>query len=154
MNLEKFAKKIFEVSGWPEGGDIEGGDLQAIAVECGLLIPQTRHEPCCEECHCADYWGSDEMRDGVTCYRKCELLLTDAPTVERFVVRDLLADKHHGMRISAPGILRRVGGLFKPGAQKMLKHLHEMASRFYTGDVKAVDEFLQLYCLDEDRPST
>jgi hypothetical protein len=73
---------------------------------------------------------------------------------ERLVMCDLLAEKHHGMKISAPGILRRVGGHLKPGAQEMLKHLNEMAARFYAGDVKAVDEFLQLYCLDDDRPST
>ena len=74
--------------------------------------------------------------------------------VEPVVMCELLAEKHHGMKISAPGILRRVGGHLKPGAQEMLKHLNEMASRFYAGDVKAVDEFLQLYCLDDDRPST
>ena len=34
----------------------------------------------------------------------------------------------------------------------MLKHLDEMADRYYAGDIAAVDEFLQLYCLDEKRP--
>ena len=63
-----------------------------------------------------------------------------------------LAKKHEGMKISAAGILHRVGGHLKFGAQQMHEHLEEMASRYYSGDIKAVDEFLQLYCLDDDRP--
>lgn len=65
-----------------------------------------------------------------------------------------LAAKHQGMKISASGILLRVGGQLKFGAREMDKHLKEMASRFYAGDIKAVDEFLQLYCLDDERPNT
>jgi hypothetical protein len=64
-----------------------------------------------------------------------------------------LAAKHHGMRISAHGLLARVGGYLKGGAREMLKHLDEMATRYYAGDIAAVDEFLQLYCLDEKRPA-
>ena len=63
-----------------------------------------------------------------------------------------LAAKHHGMCISAHGLLARVGGHLKGGAREMLKHLEEMATRYYAGDIAAVDEFLQLYCLDEKRP--
>ena len=37
---------------------------------------------------------------------------------------------------------------------EMLKHLQEVGRRFYAGDIKVVDEFLQLYCLDENRPSS
>lgn len=82
MDLEKFAKKIFETSDWPDGSGIDNGDLQDIAAECGLLTPETRYEPCSEGCHCADYYGADDMRDGVTCYRKCELLLSTAPSMD------------------------------------------------------------------------
>lgn len=64
-----------------------------------------------------------------------------------------LAAKHHGMCISAPGLLARVGGHLKGGAREMLKHLEEMATRYYAGDIAAVDEFLQLYCLDDKRPA-
>lgn len=73
--------------------------------------------------------------------------------VQCLVMHDLLADKHTGMRISASGVLLRVGGRLKFGAQQMHEHLQEMASRYYAGDIRAVDEFLQLYCLDDNRPS-
>ena len=65
----------------------------------------------------------------------------------------ILADDHNGMKISAPGILGRVEGYLKFGAQEMLKHLKEMSDRYYSGDIKAIDEFLQLYCLDDKRPN-
>ena len=67
-------------------------------------------------------------------------------------VGKFLAKRHTGMRISADGILLRVGGQLKFGARQMSERLNEMAKRFYSGDISAVDEFLQLYCLDEDRP--
>ena len=73
MDLEKFAKKMFELSDWPEGGDIDGFDFQEAAVECGLLTPETRHEPCGDNCHCAEYHG--DMKEGVTCYRKAPFLM-------------------------------------------------------------------------------
>lgn len=63
-----------------------------------------------------------------------------------------LAKEHTGMRISAEGILLRVRGNLKFGALEMARHLRETARRFYAGDLSVVDEFLQLYCLDEARP--
>ncbi|SEF82108.1 hypothetical protein [Halopseudomonas aestusnigri] len=63
-----------------------------------------------------------------------------------------LAAKHQGMCISAQGLLARVRGRLQFGAREMLKHLEEMADRYYAGDISVVDEFLQLYCLDEKRP--
>ena len=65
-----------------------------------------------------------------------------------------LAKKHEGMKISASGILLRVGGYLKGGARELDRHLKEMATRYYAGDIAAVDEFLQLYCLDGARPCT
>lgn len=67
-----------------------------------------------------------------------------------------LSSTHDGMRISASGVLGRIrdGRYFKElnfGCGEMLRHLEEMAARFYAGDIKAVDEFLQLYDLDEKR---
>lgn len=35
---------------------------------------------------------------------------------------------------------------------EMHKNLTAMAERYYAGDVVAVDEFCQLYCLDRARP--
>ena len=63
-----------------------------------------------------------------------------------------LAKKHEGSRISASGILLRIKGQLKFGAEQMDCHLKEMAKRYYAGDSSAVDEFLQLYCLDDARP--
>ena len=70
-----------------------------------------------------------------------------------------LADQHKGMKISARGILGRIrdGKYFAElniGCGEMLRHLEEMAERFYAGDIRVVDEFLQMYCLDEHRPQT
>lgn len=70
----------------------------------------------------------------------------------------LLGAKHTGTRISATGVLGRIrDGRYYAGLNYccgvMLEHLEKMASRFYGGDAKAVDEFLQLYCLDDARPS-
>ena len=75
MDLEKFAKRLFELSAWPEGGDIDAFDFQETAVECGLLTPETRTEPCNpDNCHCAEHHG--DMSGGVTCYRKASFLMT------------------------------------------------------------------------------
>ena len=70
----------------------------------------------------------------------------------------LLAKKHSGMRVDHSGILGRIAGGCKvrPDQRYILgvmdKHLEETAERFYSGDIRAVDEFLQLYCLDDKRP--
>ena len=75
MDLEKFAKKMFELSDWPDGGGIDGFAFQDAAVECGLLIPEIHKEPCGEGCFCADYHG--DMSEGVTCYRKAPFLIAE-----------------------------------------------------------------------------
>ena len=70
-----------------------------------------------------------------------------------------LSALHTGMKISASGILGRIrdGRYYRElnyGCGVLLQHLEQMASRFYAGEVSAVDEFLQLYCLDDARPET
>ena len=74
-------------------------------------------------------------------------------------VDTLLAPKHTGMRISADGVLGRIrdGNHYEElnfVCGTLLDHLQQMSRRFYAGDVKAVDEFLQLYDLDQHRPET
>ena len=69
--LLAFAREI--LSAWPEGG-IDGGDLQDIAVEHGLLVPETRHAHCAEECPCALSATEEEFAGGVVCYRRAEWL--------------------------------------------------------------------------------
>jgi len=69
-----------------------------------------------------------------------------------------LGASHTGMKISASGILGRIrdGRYYRElnyGCGVLLQHLEQMASRFYTGDATAVDEFCQLYCLDDARPA-
>ena len=68
-----------------------------------------------------------------------------------------LGKKLGGIRVNARGWLRRIqaqAGFEAQGwfCEELLKHLQELGDRFYAGDIKAVDEFLQLYCLDEKRP--
>lgn len=71
---------------------------------------------------------------------------------EQSVSRPVLAPEHKGMRISATGLLSGVGGRLKAGARQLSTHLVEMAERYYAGDLAVVDEFLQLYALDDKRP--
>lgn len=68
--LLAFVRDLFTLSGWPEGGDIDGFDFQEVCVKHGLLIPHTVTEPCGQSCSCAEYHGRDDMQEGVTCYRK------------------------------------------------------------------------------------
>jgi Lar family restriction alleviation protein len=71
---------------------------------------------------------------------------------------EYLSGQHQGMKISAEGLLGRIRDGQRPdssqrwGVGEMLIHLRQMAGQFYSGDISAVDEFLQLYCLDGSRP--
>jgi hypothetical protein len=71
----------------------------------------------------------------------------------------ILAKKHTGMRISANGLLGRIahGSRVEDGDRfmlgELLRHMNELGKRYYAGDAKVVDEFLQLYCCDKDRPT-
>jgi len=56
----------------------------------------------------------------------------------------LLTKKYEGFRISAANALH-----YKGFRVKMSEHLNEMATRYYNGDITAVDEFCQIYCLAE-----
>lgn len=73
-NLKDFANAIFDAADWPEGGDIDMLDFQDAAVKYGLLVPETRFEPCGEYCNCLEYYTKKEMAQGITCYRKAEWL--------------------------------------------------------------------------------
>jgi hypothetical protein len=69
--LRAFAQSVMEV--WPYG-DLDGGTLQDIAHEHGLLEPETRTEPCGENCACSESVTEGEFVTGVECYRKAPLL--------------------------------------------------------------------------------
>jgi len=60
--LLTFARKI--MASWPEG-DVEGIDLQDIALETGLLHQILATESCGEGCRCAGYRDDFPL----TCYR-------------------------------------------------------------------------------------
>lgn len=64
--LRTFAQRV--MANWPEG-DVDGGDLQSIAVECGLLMPVDVTQPCGEGCNCAGYGDFP-----LTCFRPTALL--------------------------------------------------------------------------------
>lgn len=70
--LRAFAKAVMEV--WPMG-DLDGGTLQELAEQHGMLKPETRHEPCGEACSCREYADAQEWEGGVVCYRKTPLLI-------------------------------------------------------------------------------
>lgn len=63
--LGEFARRIMD--DWPEGGMLDGGDLQDIGEATGVLVPRTMDKPCGENCQCSEFYGSDEWP--VTCYR-------------------------------------------------------------------------------------
>lgn len=64
----KFANHI--INGVFEGGDWDGGELQSLAVQYGLLKPVEMKEPCAEEgCQCVAN-GADFP---AICYRKTYL---------------------------------------------------------------------------------
>lgn len=69
-----------------------------------------------------------------------------------------LAPKHKGMKVSADGLIGRIVRGKRPDRLdrhllgEMLRNMENVAKRFYSGEVKVVDEFFQLYCLDDDRP--
>lgn len=73
--LRGFAQNIMD--GWPEFGEMDGGDLQSIAVKNGLLQPETRYQSCETDtttCSCNQYVSVAEWERGAICYRKTELL--------------------------------------------------------------------------------
>ena len=72
--LRSFALDVMET--WPRG-DLEGGELQDLAVKHGLLVPETRYAPCGEECFCAEDVFVEDFEDGVICYRRAALLVAD-----------------------------------------------------------------------------
>lgn len=70
-----------------------------------------------------------------------------------------LAKKHKGMKVDYSGVLNRLS----TGKEKIRKdqrymlgvlseHLEEVSKLFYEGEIKAVDEFFQVWCLDKHRP--
>ncbi len=62
-NLKNFANEI--LSHTFEGCDLDGGEVQEIAVKHGLLMPITVNSKCGENCRCAEF-----SEFPLTCYKK------------------------------------------------------------------------------------
>ena len=74
-NVCKFVRDIMK--SWPLG-DIEGGELQDLALKYGLIKLKNSPpaEPCNEECTCVDYYDFADFAAGkVECYARTALLL-------------------------------------------------------------------------------
>lgn len=64
-SLRQFAIEIMEA--WPHG-DVDGADLQDIAIKHGLLVELIQHEPCHPtQCGCADVVEPADWVRGVDC---------------------------------------------------------------------------------------
>lgn len=71
--LRAFAKDV--LGDWPEGGSLDGFEIQELAIKHGLLEATTQYKPCVEEgCFCASMLTPEEFESGVTCYRRTALL--------------------------------------------------------------------------------
>lgn len=91
------------------------------------------------------------------CYT-CEAEI-DAALIDTVTAPIVFAREHTGMKMSADGLLTRCARIMDRSTEgqaagysfalrdQLLKHLHELARRYYGGDAAVVDEFLQLYCL-------
>ena len=79
------------------------------------------------------------------------------PTPKAARTPHLLAADHKGMHVDYSGLLsqcRRALQSREPANAEMLRqlqgHLQELGRRWYAGDTVAVDEFLQLYCIERE----
>lgn len=79
---------------------------------------------------------------------------------EFVVLRKRAFPDRPGMKVSLAGVITRLPGATKADMKgynwvlsEHLKHMREMARRYYAGDTDVVDEFLQLYDLDDTRKS-
>ena len=66
--LVEFVREILQVA--LEGGGLDGGEIQDMAVEHGLLVETKVSEPCGEYCRCDNYGAEFPT----ICYRYAEAL--------------------------------------------------------------------------------
>lgn len=72
-SLRDFANAVMD--SWPHG-DVDGCDLERMAVDHGLLALKDPKptEPCGDNCACSGYPTPEEWADGVDCYVRTPLL--------------------------------------------------------------------------------
>ncbi|MDO4705740.1 MAG: hypothetical protein Q4A98_05980 [Comamonadaceae bacterium] len=68
-----------------------------------------------------------------------------------------LAPDHKGMKVCYQGLIdqsrkamKRDHPLLAETLRQLKQHLTELGQRWYAGDQMVVDEFLQLYCIEEE----
>lgn len=68
-----------------------------------------------------------------------------------------LADDHKGMRVDYSGLLSQCGNSLQRssrGNAELLRqlqgHIKDLGRLYYAGEISAVDEFLQLYCVESE----
>jgi len=76
-SLRDFANGVME--SWPHG-DVDGYDLERMAVDHGLLALKDPKptEPCGDNCACSGYPSPEEWEEGIDCYVRTPLLKGDA----------------------------------------------------------------------------
>lgn len=71
QSLRDFVRGLFDLNDWPDGGDIDGFDMQELMTKHGILVEQRMEQPCnvgredFQNCSCAEYGDFPQ-----TCYRK------------------------------------------------------------------------------------
>ena len=53
--LARFGAAVLKACRDPQAGSLDGGDLEQMALEAGVLVTRTVTEACGEGCVCADY---------------------------------------------------------------------------------------------------
>jgi hypothetical protein len=73
LKLKALVAKLAEIC-W-DGGSLDGGELQEMLVEAGVLTGVVINEPCGERCRCSEY----DVAPPWTCYRLTEAFQTCRP---------------------------------------------------------------------------
>ena len=90
-------------------------------------------------------------------YAEREQLSRQIKQAQRKAVVPVLAEDHQGMRVDYRGLLgqvrrelERTAGGHAEMLRQLQGHMTELGIRYYGGDLSAVDEFLQLYCVERE----
>jgi hypothetical protein len=96
-------------------------------------------------------WEAWQARAALTTHRQ-------QPAAQQERQAPVLAADHKSMRVDYTGLLRQVVNACEHAGetaqafmvQELQRNMQELGQRYYAGDVKVVDEFLQLYCVEKE----